>query len=44
VLPLEGFWIVTSCSVVGHQSFGGPCCIHLKMKEARRPGLEYSPP
>jgi hypothetical protein len=25
------FWVVTPCrDMVGHQSFGGPCCLHIQ--------------
>jgi hypothetical protein len=27
---VEGFWIVTPCSVLGYQCFGGPWCLHLQ--------------
>jgi hypothetical protein len=30
-LPAVVFWVMTPCSdVVGHQRFGGPCCLHLQ--------------
>jgi len=30
MFQVEVFWVVTPCSfVVGYQSFGGPCCVHL---------------
>jgi len=34
---VEVFWVVTPCSVaVGHQSFGGPCCLHLRDQDSGR--------
>jgi hypothetical protein len=30
-IQVEVLWIVTPCGVmIGHQSFGGPCCSHLQ--------------
>jgi hypothetical protein len=30
-IQVEFLWVVTPCSdVVGHQRFGGSCCIHLQ--------------
>jgi len=30
-IQVEVFWVVTPCSVVVvHQSFRGPCCLHLQ--------------
>jgi hypothetical protein len=26
-IQVEVFWIVTPCSDVGYQRFGGPCCV-----------------
>jgi hypothetical protein len=38
-IQIEVFWVVTPCSVVGYQSFGGLCCLHvlftLKMEAVR---------
>jgi len=31
MFQVEVFWVVTPCIVVvGYQSFGGPCCLHLQ--------------
>jgi hypothetical protein len=32
-IHFEVFWILTPCSVLaGYQHFGGPCCLHLRVK------------
>jgi len=29
MIKVKVFWVVTLCSVVRHQHFGRPCCLHL---------------
>jgi len=36
------FWVVAQCSVVvGYQSFGGPCCIHLQAARSSETLVSY---